>query len=147
MKLLYFDTCCLNRPWDDQSQLQVHLEAEAVIYLLEEVRIGNLEMVTSDYLLEEILRIPEPQRRTDVLDTTLSALLHVAQNANIKRRAKELASHDIKGYDALHLAAAEAAGVDYFLTTDQRFLKGALRASNLLRIKVINPTHWPSSLD
>ncbi len=145
--LLYFDTCCLNRPWDDQSQLQVHLEAEAVIYLLEEVRIGNLEMVTSDYLLEEILGIPEPQRRSDVLDTTLSALLHVAQNANIEQRAKELASDGIIGYDALHLAAAEAAGVDYLLTTDQRFLKRSHRASKLLRTQVINPTHWPSSLD
>ena len=27
---LYLDSCCLNRPFDDQNQLRVRLEAEAI---------------------------------------------------------------------------------------------------------------------
>lgn len=45
---LFFDTCCLNRIWDDQSQIRIHLGAEAVIYLIEAARLGHIEMVTSD---------------------------------------------------------------------------------------------------
>ncbi len=31
---LYLDVCCLNRPFDDQPQDRVHLEAEAVLTIL-----------------------------------------------------------------------------------------------------------------
>lgn len=28
---IYLDVCCLNRPFDDQAQQRVHLEAEALV--------------------------------------------------------------------------------------------------------------------
>ena len=31
---IYFDACCLNRPFDDQRQPRVRLEAEAISHLL-----------------------------------------------------------------------------------------------------------------
>ncbi len=34
MKLVYLDTCCLNRPFDDQTQAHIHLEAEAVLLIM-----------------------------------------------------------------------------------------------------------------
>ncbi len=34
MPTIYLDACCLNRPFDDQSQPCVHLEAEAVLIIL-----------------------------------------------------------------------------------------------------------------
>jgi len=34
--VLYLDICCLKRPFDDQAQLRVRLEAEAVLGLLAE---------------------------------------------------------------------------------------------------------------
>jgi len=33
--LVYLDVCCLNRPFDDQSQDRIHLESEAVLLILE----------------------------------------------------------------------------------------------------------------
>ena len=32
---VYLDICCLKRPFDDQSQPRIHLEAEAVLALLD----------------------------------------------------------------------------------------------------------------
>ena len=99
--------------------------------------------MTSDYLLEEILQIIDPQRQSDVMEMTRPAALHVAHHLGIDQRAKEFASSSITGHDALHLAAAEAAGADYFVTTDQRLLRRAARAATLLRVKTINPANWP----
>lgn len=31
---IYLDVCCLNRPFDDQTQDRIHLEAEAVLTIL-----------------------------------------------------------------------------------------------------------------
>ena len=30
---IYLDNCCFNRPFDDQNQLKVRLEAEAKLYV------------------------------------------------------------------------------------------------------------------
>ena len=30
---VYLDNCCLNRPYDDQTNLNVHLEAEAKVFI------------------------------------------------------------------------------------------------------------------
>jgi len=38
---IYLDVCCLNRPFDDQTQDRIHLESEAVILILKRVRSGN----------------------------------------------------------------------------------------------------------
>lgn len=140
---LYLDTCCLNRPWDDQSQVQVHLEAEAVLYMIEEARIGRLQLVSSDYLFAEIEGIKDPQRKTDVLNLTLPVTLYVSQSHEIETRAAEFAPYNIVGYDSLHIAAAEAAKVDYLLTTDQSLLRRSQRANNFIRVTLINPINWP----
>lgn len=42
---LYLDLCCFNRPYDDQSQLRVHLETEAKLSLQDKVRNGVCELV------------------------------------------------------------------------------------------------------
>ena len=31
---IYLDVCCLNRPFDDQSQPRIHLESEAILTIL-----------------------------------------------------------------------------------------------------------------
>ena len=31
---LYLDTCCYNRPFDDQTQERIHLESEAILTIL-----------------------------------------------------------------------------------------------------------------
>jgi hypothetical protein len=38
---IYLDTCCLNRPFDDQRQHRVRLETEAVTLILKKIRQGE----------------------------------------------------------------------------------------------------------
>jgi predicted nucleic acid-binding protein len=45
-------------------------------------------------------------------------------------------------FDALHLACAERAEVDVFLTTDDRLLRRAKRLAAQLRVRVENPATW-----
>ena len=48
---IYLDNCCFNRPYDDQSNLRIRLEAEAKLKIQEEIRNRNYELVWS-YLLD-----------------------------------------------------------------------------------------------
>jgi hypothetical protein len=44
--------------------------------------------------------------------------------------------------DALHLASAESAHADYFLTTDDGLLRKTKRPQCDLKVKVENPARW-----
>jgi predicted nucleic acid-binding protein len=57
-----------------------------------------------------------------------------------QERARQFIQVDFKAFDALHVATAEAANVDVFLTTDDKFLKYAERIS--IHIPVMNPVNW-----
>lgn len=62
----YLDACCLNRLTDDQSQLRVREEAEAVEHILGMVRQNLATWVSSTIVDLEIGRNPDPERRNDV---------------------------------------------------------------------------------
>jgi predicted nucleic acid-binding protein len=57
-------------------------------------------------------------------------------------RAQELKVMGFRSYDALHLACAEQATVDVFLTTDDRVLRIATRHTAQLKIRVASPLDW-----
>ncbi len=61
-------------------------------------------------------------------------------------RAKKLKSMGFKSFDAMHIACAERAKVDVFLTTDDNLLKLSHRLKNELNVKVINPLTWLTEL-
>jgi len=61
---------------------------------------------------------------------------------NKSRRAEELEKSGFDTYDAIHLASAEQAGVDVFLTTDEQIMKVANRNKKLLPFLVENPVKW-----
>jgi predicted nucleic acid-binding protein len=66
----------------------------------------------------------------------------VALTAAAVTRAKELQAMGFRTYDALHLACAEQAPVDVFLTTDDRVLRIATRHTAQLRVRIANPLDW-----
>jgi predicted nucleic acid-binding protein len=57
-------------------------------------------------------------------------------------RAQALKAMGFRTYDALHLACAEQATVDVFLTTDDGVLRIATRHSAQLQVRVANPLEW-----
>ena len=57
-------------------------------------------------------------------------------------RADELQKLGFRFSDALHLACAETAGADVFLTTDDQLLRLAFRVKEQIITTVINPANW-----
>ena len=139
---LYLDVCCLNRPFDDQEQERVRLEAEAVKEIL--LRIGRKEWtwVGSDVVMYEISRIADPDRCLDVGLLTADFAETIQAGERDSSRADELEKLGFKNPDALHLACAERAEVAVFLTTDDGLLRTAGRHAGAMRVKVMNPRDW-----
>ena len=54
----------------------------------------------------------------------------------------ELEEWNIRPLDALHLASAESARADFFLTTDDNLLRRASRHQAALSVKIENPAKW-----
>ena len=63
-------------------------------------------------------------------------------DAGVALRARGLVSVGYAPFDALHVAAAEAAGVDALLTTDDRLLRRTARKLGNPRVVVQNPVSW-----
>jgi predicted nucleic acid-binding protein len=137
---LYLDVCCWNRPFDDQSQNRVRLEAEAVLSILEMAQADEIEIVSSDTIGDELSKMPDRERREKVELLLALASARMALTPAIEERAVELQTQNISSFDALHLASAESARSDYFLTTDDDLLRKAKRAG--LKVKVENPAKW-----
>lgn len=139
---VYLDVCCLNRPFDDQSQERIRLESEAVLLVFFRVGIGALEWVASDVVDHEVSLTPDITRRSRVGALLSGATERMTLDDDDEKRAVELRALGFHALDALHLACAERAGVDVFLTTDDRLLKTAARSATDLRITVDNPLRW-----
>ncbi len=54
----------------------------------------------------------------------------------LKARTAELMANGLRGFDALHLACAEAAGLDLFVTCDDRLLAAAQRLGSKIKVRV-----------
>ena len=144
MPTVYLDACCLNRPYNDQSQARIRLEAEAVLLVLRAVADTSAEWVSSTVLEYEIDQTPDPERRRRLHRMTAAASRWLQIEDRDIARAEVLEKAGFADFDALHLACAERAGVDVFLTTDDRLLNTAKRVAAQLRVHVENPATWVS---
>ncbi len=135
---IYFDTCSLHRPLDNKGPLRITLEAEAVLGVLAKCEEGSLTLVSSEVLSLEVDRNPQPQKRAYVSSILEHAQVVVALDNEVEQRAKELEQRGFKAFDALHLASAEAGGVDFFCTCDDRVLKKSRQQTDL-SVKVVSP--------
>ncbi len=108
--LIYLDACCLNRPFDDQSQERIRLESEAVLLILSRCEEGIWKLLASDVLDFEISRIPDEERQQKVMLLMSLAASRVEISRRVERRAAFLADRRFGAYDALHLACAEEGG-------------------------------------
>ena len=139
---IYLDVCCLNRPFDDQRQDRIRLEAEAVLLIMGRCEAGAWQWLSSAVVEEEVNNTPSSERRSRVRNMLSGAQSTIALTATAVTRAQELKALGFRTYDALHLACAEQATVDVFLTTDNRVLRIATRHTAQLKVRVANPLAW-----
>ena len=139
---IYLDACCLNRPFDDQTQTRIRLEAEAVLMILTQCETGDREWIGSEALDWEIEQTPDRERLRRVRSLATHAHRSVPVGPSEVGRAQELEAWGIAAYDALHLACAESGGADVLLTTDDRLLRRSAARASELHVRVANPLTW-----
>ena len=100
------------------------------------MRAGEVEYVWSSVLDFEISRCRFAERVIQIRPWEYGAATKVLVNAAIRRRAKELEAIGVKPIDALHVACAEAAKCDCFVTTDKDLIRKAGRLSSM---RMANP--------
>ena len=142
MKLVYIDVCCLNRPFDDQTQDRIRLESEAVLIILSQCMAGKLKWISSEVVEKEIAQTPDKWRQNRVKMLTSFADSIIKLNSGVIRRAEELELIGFGGFDALYLAAAEHGKADVLLTTDDGFEKIYRKHKEKIKLKVSNPLMW-----
>lgn len=139
---IYLDTCCVNRPFDDQTQPEIHAEAKAVLAILDYIEVGQWEWIGSEILNGEVAHISDSVRKSRVQVFMMIITHSVSPGHNEITRAEQLQQLGFHLTDALHLACAETAQVDIFLTTDKKLLNRASRLAHEVRVKVHNPRAW-----
>ncbi|MCI5122774.1 MAG: PIN domain-containing protein [Candidatus Electrothrix sp. AUS4] len=139
---IYLDACCFNRPFDDQRQNRIHLESEAIILIMDRMHNKEWEWVGSDVLIAELEDTPDIDKRRYLMELAEWVHLHVELTEDVIARATELEQLGLKSFDAMHVACAESAQADVFLTTDDKLLKTAQRERAKLHVTTANPLSW-----
>lgn len=139
---IYLDACTINRLSDPPMQQRIALEAAAIERLLQGVRTGQLCWIASSVLVVEIENNPDERRRSSALALLCFASEVHRPTAVSAERGRQL---NLLGYgklDALHLAMAEEQRCDLLLTTDDRFLRRAMRNLGKPSVRVENPLNY-----
>ena len=138
--IIYLDNCCYNRPFDDQTQERIHLESEVILAVLKMGQMKQAVIAGSDILELEMRRMQDENKKRKVLDLYRVAGMHIQYTEKIKSRSAEIISvSKIRVFDSLHIASAEEAKADVFLTTD-KLEKMAEKLE--LGTRVVNPLRF-----
>ena len=121
--LIYLDTCCFNRPFDDQSQTRIRFETEAKLELQQRIRQKRVDLVWSYVLDFENKLNPFPERAASILLWRNLAELRIGETEQVLDQGRSLMLLGIKPFDALHVACAITANADLFVTTDDALLR------------------------
>jgi predicted nucleic acid-binding protein len=139
---IYFDVCCLNRPFDDWTQERICLEAEAVLNIINRSHSQDWRVIMSEAIAAELEKMTNIEKLENIWEILQMAKIFVSIDDEINHRSQELENLGFGLYDSFHIACAERAKADVLLTTDDRLLKNAIRSQNLLLVTLSNPVTW-----
>ena len=131
---LYLDICCYNRPFDDQTQINIRLETEAKLHIQAGIKNEVYKSIWS-YMHElENGENPYMEKQNAIALWKNIAVEYCPSSDYILSLGKQIMTQGIKAKDALHIACAIESGCDYFITTDK-----GLMNKNVNNILIINP--------
>ena len=141
---VYLDNCCFNRPYDDQTQVKVSLDAQAKMYVQRLIVEKRLDFVYSFISVYENNDNPFYNRKKAVSDFFENATCYdpKVHKDFIDAKANEIMKTGIKEKDAIHVACAIYGKADIFLTTDKRLLKFQTD-----EIAIMNPIDFVRNLE
>ena len=115
--------CVYNRPFDDQLQYRINTETQIFIILMSMILEGRLELVNSfalQYENSKNTKIENMLRISDILEYSKN---YISYDKWILERSIQLEKYGLKGMDAIHIACAEKAKADFFITCDDGLIK------------------------
>jgi len=128
----------LNRPFDDQTYERIYFETQSFLILLKHIDEAKIQIIDSFAIEYEISKIPDIEREIKIREYLNSASEFIDLIPEIEQRAIELEKLGFRGIDAFHVAVAEYAKVDYFVTCDDDILKSAEKHSGKIKVNVIS---------
>jgi hypothetical protein len=131
-----------NRPFDDQGNIKNQLETTAKLYIQNQIRQGQYELVWSYMSDFENNDNPNPENKNSIQLWENIAKYKCKSSETILKRGKEIEQHKIKPKDALHIACAIESQCEYFITTD-----GGLTNKEINEIKIVNPIDFIRTLE
>ncbi len=121
---VYLDNSFLNRPFDNPEAGVNKLESEVLILINKLVKNGKVNLVNSSIIEYENSVNPFPDRKLFISELLKQSTTHQNLNQRIKQRAESMVVEmHIGPIDGLHLASAEEAKVDLFITCDYNLIK------------------------
>ena len=134
---IYLDTCCFNRPFDDQSSLVIQMETEAKLYVQDLIRQGSLELIWSFMMDYENAANPFEAVRIQIAEWKALATANCTLSDEIASMAGALLELGLRPKDAAHVACAINMKATCFLTTDKKILNKPITG-----IEVMNPVDF-----
>lgn len=128
---VYFDLCVYNRPFDDQTQPRVVMESVGVVNIMALISAKQIFSLNSFALDYENRKNPKPENKRIIASLLAEASEFIGPNDRIITRASELEKKGLMGLDALHVACAEDAKADYFVSCDDVLVQRLGRVEGL----------------
>ena len=86
---IYLDTCCFNRPFDDQTQDRIALESKAVQLIFARCDIKDWQLISSSVLAFEVSQAPDDERRLELHRFLGAAEEIIMVDEGVRTRARE----------------------------------------------------------
>ncbi len=137
---LYLDVCCLNRPFDNQTQDRIHLESEAIITIIKHLENREWTWISSASYYSKLIKYLIQIENNELFGYVIKQPQWL--NEEIYLSSEQIKELGFKSYDALHLACAKYAKVEVFLSTDDKLVKKAHKNQAMLQMRVDNPLNW-----
>ncbi len=140
IKRVYFDTCAIQRPLDDLSQLRIYLESEAILAILRLVEDSQVTWISSDILMLEISYITSIEKKMILQDVLKLAPSQLKRKKSTKLLTEQLMmAESITALDAAHVAIALENEIDYFCTSDDKLLKKSKNSAIIKTMQCLSP--------
>jgi len=134
---VYLDLCVYNRPFDDQGQPRIVVETVEFMFLLEKAIKKEITVINSFALEYENSKSPLIDRRDKIEDLLKISSEYVKYSEKLENRAKEIEKKGFMAMDALHIACAEAAKSDFFITCDDLLLRKGEANKDKVKVRII----------
>jgi predicted nucleic acid-binding protein len=128
---LYLDMCVYNRPFDDQSQPRIMLETQIFIMMLLMISKDRFDLINSFALEYENSKNPNIENMLKISDLLGYSTDYISCDEGILDRSLEFEKYGLMGMDAVHIACAEKAKADFFVTCDDDLIKKLERIDNI----------------